>query len=84
MPMASQTFDYANMGPNELEAERALIVAKAAGDWESLDVGDLQRLSALTNALRRRTAGPPKAAKAAAKPRGTKKKADAAQVLMDI
>ena len=82
MPEASKVFNIAELSPAELEARRRQIVASCAGNWEALSVEDLRELSAITSALRRRTAGPPKAAKAPSKAKS--KKATAEQVLLDI
>lgn len=52
--------------PQELDLRRRAIVESARGDYESLSVESLQELSFIVATLRRRSAGPPKAARAAA------------------
>lgn len=68
-----------DLSPAELEAERAAIVAKAKGDWESLTIEELHRIAFIAAALRRRTSGPPKKAKAS-----TSKRSVATEDLMDL
>jgi hypothetical protein len=55
---------FASMPPNDLEARRRAIVAKAAGQHDNLSIEELHELAAITGVLRRRASGPPKAAKA--------------------
>lgn len=54
---------FAQMHPNDLEARRRAIVAKAAGSHDNLDLEDLHELAAITGVLRRKASGPPKAVK---------------------
>ena len=46
--------------PNDLEARRRAIVAKAAGQHDNLSTDELHELAAITGVLRRRASGPPK------------------------
>jgi hypothetical protein len=57
--------EFSKMPPNDLEARRRAIVAKAAGQHDNLSIEELHELAAITGVLRRRASGPPKAAKAA-------------------
>jgi hypothetical protein len=64
---------FAAMPPNDLEARRRAIVAKAAGQHDNLSIEELHELAAITGVLRRRASGPPKVKKAnGAKSRPTK------------
>lgn len=67
---------FAAMDPNTLELKRRTIVAKAAGNHDNLDLDDLRELAAITAVLRRRSSGPPKAAKT---PKAKKVKAGPAE-----
>ena len=53
-----------SMTPQDLEARRREIVTAAAGVYENLSNEQLQELAYITSSLRRRTAGPPKTARA--------------------
>lgn len=55
------------MSPQELEFRRREILDVAKGKYEDLSLDLLSELSFIVGSLRRRTAGPPKAAKAASK-----------------
>lgn len=61
----------AAMSPVELENRRREIVTSAAGEYENLSTDMLNELAFITSTLRRRSSGPPKAAKGAAKPKAT-------------
>jgi hypothetical protein len=52
---------FAKLPPNDLEARRRAIVAKAAGQHDNLTIDELHELAAITGVLRRRASGPPKA-----------------------
>lgn len=62
------TFQLDGKSPSELEQERRAVVAAIAafpGSYDDPDLPEtlLQKLALITGTLRRRTAGPPKAAK---------------------
>jgi hypothetical protein len=54
---------FAAMDHVTLESERRQLVLKANGNHDNLDIEDLRKLAAITAVLRRRSSGPPKAAK---------------------
>lgn len=65
--------DIEAMTPAALQLERDDIVRAAAGNFDSLSVDNLRRLSAIYQVLRRKSAGPPKkASKKSAKPAAQK------------
>ena len=66
--------------PNDLEQRRRAIVQKAAGNHENLSIDDLHELEAITGVLRRKSSGPPKAAKSP----GTKRTKAAPATLDDL
>lgn len=70
MTEIAKVFSLDDKSPGELEARRRELVALAKGNVDDLSLDQLRELAAITSALRRRTAGPPKAAKAA---KGAKK-----------
>lgn len=51
------------MTPPELEARRRAICDLSGGDYEKLETEHLEELAFITSTLRKRSAGPPKAAK---------------------
>ena len=67
MPDVKTTLSLDSMTPQDLDLRRREIVATANGDYENLSLDDLKELAAITSAMRRRTAGPPKALKSATK-----------------
>lgn len=48
---------------HELEQMRDVLIRKAAGSYENLSTEDLHVMAACTSAMRRKSAGPPKAPK---------------------
>lgn len=74
MPDAHDIYsDIEAMSPAELQMERDTIIRTAAGDFDALSIDDLRRLAAIYQVLRRKSAGPPKKAKAkGAKPSAPK------------
>ena len=66
--------------PADLEARRRALVAKAAGNHDNLSIDDLHELAAITGVLRRKSSGPPKAAKALG---GSKRAAKPAAATID-
>lgn len=62
MPRLEAGKDYS---PFELEARRAEIIASANGDYKNISTEDLHELHTILTTMRRKTAGPPKTAKAA-------------------
>lgn len=65
MPDTSEAFpDIGAASPGELELMRREIITQAAGNYDGLSMDTLKRLAAITAALRRKTAGPPKEKKA--------------------
>jgi len=61
---------YEKMSPVDLEQRRRAIMLKAQGQHDNLVIEELHELAGIMTVLRRRSSGPPKAAKAprAAKP----------------
>lgn len=70
-PTTAMEQKIAAMTPLDLENRRREIVAAAKGDYDNLSTENLQELAYITSSLRRRNSGPPKEAKAAAKPKAT-------------
>jgi hypothetical protein len=59
---------YEAMSPVDLEQRRRAIIEKANGRHDNLSIDELHEFAAVLTVLRRRSSGPPKAARAA-KPR---------------
>lgn len=77
MEANTTTLNLDTLSPNELEARRREIITLLQGmpkGYDDPDVPDsiLHELAVITGALRRRTAGPPKATKKAGRPTGPK------------
>lgn len=58
------------LNPVDLDARRRAIVEKAQGDYQNLDDRDLNELAFISQTLRARNAGPPKAPKGPKSPKG--------------
>lgn len=76
-----ETFGLVDKSPAELEERRRQIVAKIAAapggyDDPDIPIEILQELSLVTGMLRRKTAGPPKAAKPTKRGNGPKLSSD--------
>jgi hypothetical protein len=87
-PEATPAFDFSGMTPGEIEQRRDTLQAEilAAGGYDAMDVPIrlLEEFAYLTQALRRKNAGPPKARTTAA--RATKAAAKSASIddLLDL
>ena len=63
LPVAPANSDLNAMSPEDLERERRRLTEKAAGNYATMSEEDLQRLAYIASTLRRRSSGPPKAAR---------------------